>query len=108
MTTLGELVGLLGSLRAETQTKISELLPSSERRQKAAATSIEEITKGFGVDPDTVFGRLYYYLEKKHGYRQNDGSAVHLFALAVGGDRNCINFPYAESILAELREKSRG
>jgi len=60
------------------------------------------------VDPDIIFGRLYYHLEEKYGYRQDDdGSRVHFFALGVGGDRHCINFPYMASVLASLRDENR-
>jgi hypothetical protein len=64
---------------------------------------ISEIAARLGVDGDIVFGRLYYYLEKKHGYQQQSGASVPLFALEAGGDRHCINFPYMASVLAAMR-----
>ena len=54
------------------------------------------------VDGDIVFGRLYYHLENKHGYKQPDGSSVHFFAQAVGKDKKCVNFPMLASVLAGL------
>jgi hypothetical protein len=40
---------------------------------------IEAIAEHFAVDPDIVFGRLYYHLERKYGFIQPDGTNVHLF-----------------------------
>ncbi|HET8747409.1 MAG TPA: hypothetical protein VFM98_17550 [Ramlibacter sp.] len=57
------------------------------------------------TNPDIVFGRLYYHLEKRYGYVQADGSKVHLFALKVGNDSKCVNFPLLASVLAGLQEE---
>ena len=57
------------------------------------------------TERDLVFGRLYYHLEKKYGYKQADGSNVHLFALVVGNDPKCVNFPLLASVLAGLQEE---
>ena len=65
---------------------------------------IEALAEDLKVDSDMLFGRLYYSLDKKHGYEQKDGSKVHLFALAVGKDRHAINFPLLSAVLAELEE----
>lgn len=58
-----------------------------------------------------MFGRLYYHLEHKYGYKQKNGAAVHFFAhsLGVGEDRelHCVNFPYMASVLAELQQAHR-
>jgi hypothetical protein len=67
---------------------------------------IKEISNSLNVDPDIVFGRLYYHLEKKYGYRQEDGSLVPFFAPHVGQDNHCINFPYLASVLASLRSEN--
>ncbi|USD66865.1 hypothetical protein [Vibrio sp. SCSIO 43136] len=61
----------------------------------------------FGVDGDVIFGRLYYHLEKKYGYKHNDGANVHFFALKVGQDMHCVNFPYLASVLADLRQENK-
>lgn len=62
------------------------------------------IAKNLGVDPDIIFGRLYYHLDKKYGYTQTDGSQVHLFAFTVGKDRHAVNFPLLSAVLAELEQ----
>ena len=59
---------------------------------------LAEIARELRVDGDIVFGRLYYHLEKKYGYRGDDGVRVHLFTLELRhegkADRHCVNFPY--------------
>lgn len=53
------------------------------------------------MDADILFGRLYYHLDKKHSYAQDNGSFVHLFALKTGDDMHAVNFPLLAAILAE-------
>ena len=64
----------------------------------------EEIGNKFSIDPNIVFGRLYYHLDKKHGYTQDDGSKVHLFAMKVGADSHAVHFPLLSAVVAELEE----
>lgn len=64
----------------------------------------EAIANDFGVDPDIIFGRLYYHLDKKYGYTQENGSKVHLFTMAVGTDTHAVNFPMLSAVLAELQQ----
>ena len=59
------------------------------------------------VDSDIIFGRLYYHLNKQYGYKQPDGSTVSFFAMKVGRDSKCINFPLMTSVLAGLRQEKR-
>lgn len=63
------------------------------------------IAREFGIDGDIIFGRLYYYLDKKHGYKQDDGTLVPLFSLRVGEDSHCVNFPLLASVLASLQSE---
>ena len=63
---------------------------------------LETIAAGLGVDRDIVFGRLYYHLDQKYGYKR-DGLNVHFFARVVKNDRHCVNFPLMASVLASLR-----
>lgn len=57
------------------------------------------------TEGDIIFGRLYYHLEKRFGYKQSDGSNVHFFALRVGNDQKCVNFPLLASVLAGMQEE---
>lgn len=66
-----------------------------------------EIAKQLSVDPDIIFGRLYLHLEEKYGYRKADNSIVHFFALEIGKDRHCINFPLLSSVLAAFRDEHK-
>lgn len=61
----------------------------------------EYLANKLKVDPDIVFGRLYYHLDKKYGYQQPDGSKVHLFAMQIGRDRHAVHFPLLSAVLAE-------
>ena len=68
---------------------------------------IESLAKDLRVDADIVFGRLYYDLERRYGYKHDDHGRVSFFALSAGTDRHCVNFPYMASVLAEVRERRR-
>jgi len=57
------------------------------------------------TDKDIIFGRLYYHLENKYGYKNDDGSHVAFFTRIDGEDKDCIQFPYMASVLANLEEE---
>ena len=59
------------------------------------------IAEKLNTDPNIIFGRLYYHLDKKYGYKNDDGSKVHLFARKIGRDSNAVNFPLLAAVLAE-------
>jgi hypothetical protein len=52
-----------------------------------------------------LFGRLYYHLDAKYHYEQDDGAKIHLFSLKIGSERHCVNFPYLAAVLAEKNEE---
>ena len=64
-----------------------------------------EIANRLNVNGDTVFGRLEYHLEEKYGYNQSESTRVKFFALQLGNDRHCVNFPLLEAVLASLKEE---
>jgi hypothetical protein len=68
---------------------------------------LDGIGDKLGVDADIVFGRLYYHLNHKYGYRKDDGLNVSLFTPAAGKDQDCVNFPLVASILADLRQENQ-
>jgi hypothetical protein len=74
---------------------------------------INEIGRALGVDPEIVFGLLYYHLEKKYGYdvpvalKEQPPSRMHFFAMRIGGERHCIHFPYLAGVVAGLRSDDR-
>jgi hypothetical protein len=55
--------------------------------------------------PELLFGRLYYVLDYKHRYRQENGALVPLFYLKVEEKRHAVNFPYLAGILAGHNEE---
>jgi len=66
----------------------------------------KKIASDLDVDSDIIFGRLYYHLEHKYGYTNEDGTKVHFFTLGVESDRHCVNLPLLASVLAGLQEES--
>jgi hypothetical protein len=63
-----------------------------------------KIGERLGLDPEIVFGRLYYYLDEKYGYETKDEKEVHLFAFQIGDDHKAINFPMLSAIISDLEE----
>jgi hypothetical protein len=51
--------------------------------------------------PEMLFGRLYYHLDAKFRYTQDNGAHVHLFQLPGTSDRHSVNFPNLAAVLAE-------
>jgi hypothetical protein len=69
--------------------------------------NIPTIAKKLECKPELLFGRLYYYLDEKHRYKQDNDSLVSLFQLNFLGKGNCVHFPYLASILASHDEEHR-
>jgi len=68
---------------------------------------IRAVAAELGVDPNSIFGRLYHYLNRKYGYKNDDGSLVLVFSPRIGPDENCVHFPLMESIIAGLQTEDR-
>jgi hypothetical protein len=66
---------------------------------------VRAIARRLDNDAHVLFGRLYYHLDHKFRYKQDNGALVHLFAFKVGDERHCINYPYLAAILSEYREQ---
>lgn len=58
---------------------------------------ISKVASSLHTDPEMIFGRLYYHLNKKYSYDNTP-----LFEIKIGNDRHVIQFPLMESILSEL------
>ncbi len=56
------------------------------------------------IDVNIVFGRLYYHLDKKYGYKRDNGALVPLFSLVAGHQRHVIHFPLLSAVVAELEQ----
>lgn len=68
---------------------------------------VTKIASSLGADPHVLFGRLYYHLDHKYSYKQDDGSVVHLFAFKIGDNLHCINYPYLAAVLSEHESEHR-
>ncbi len=62
---------------------------------------LRAVAEKIGNDPHILFGRLYYHLDAKYRYKNDDGIRVHLFTLKVGANYHCINYPLLAAILSE-------
>jgi len=81
---------------------------SVERASKVyVPIDVPALARQLNTDPDIVFGRLYYDLEKRHGYEHSDGTRVPFFTLHIRDERHCINFAYMASVLARLRDEEK-
>jgi hypothetical protein len=82
---------------------------ASGRRENDPYVSIDvtAIAKKLECNPELLFGRLYYHLDHKYRYKQEDGALVPLFHLQVGDKRHAVQFLYLASILAGLNQEFR-
>ncbi|RDE50171.1 MAG: hypothetical protein DVS81_12455 [Candidatus Accumulibacter meliphilus] len=68
---------------------------------------VSDVASRLGCTAEMLFGRLYYHLDAKYRYKQESDAQVHLFSIAVGSERHCVNFPYLAAVLAEKDEEHR-
>lgn len=61
---------------------------------------VKAVAKKIECKPELLFGYLYYYLDHKHRYSVGENAWTHLFALKVGEELHCVNYPYLIGILA--------
>ena len=66
-----------------------------------------EVAARLNCSPEMLFGRLYYHLDAKHRYTQDNNAKVHLFSLKVGSEMHCVNFPFLAAVLAERDEEHK-
>lgn len=68
---------------------------------------VSDVASRLGCTSEMLFGRLYYHLDAKYRYKQDNDAQVHLFSVLVGSERHCVNFPYLAAVLAEKDEEHR-
>ena len=70
---------------------------------------IPGIADHFGSDQHSIFGRLYYHLDREYGEPPPTagGPRKVFFTPVAGADVNCVNFPLLEAVLAGLWEQRR-
>jgi hypothetical protein len=99
-------------LRAIWERHRDEFDEGIETRQTAPYLPIDipAIAADLGVHDESVFGRLYHHLDSLYGQETSAGGGRKaLFTPKLGPDvaaeRNCINFPLLEAVLAGLWER---
>jgi hypothetical protein len=68
---------------------------------------VAKVAARLGCKSELLFGRLYYHLDAKYRYKQDDGARVDLFHLNIQDKGPAVHFPYLASILAGLEEEHR-
>jgi hypothetical protein len=76
--------------------------PRGRKAWNMVPIDLEAVAERLGVSAESVFGRLYYHLEPKYG-----DPPRFFFSPVVSDDRNCVNFPMVEPVLAGLWEQRR-
>lgn len=71
------------------------------------AIDVPAVAAKLRCKPELLFGRLYYHLDHKHRYKQDNGALVPLFYLKVGEKRHAVHFPYLAAILAGHEQEHR-
>jgi hypothetical protein len=70
--------------------------------------NIPALAKKLEINKHVLFGRLYYHLDKKYRYMDEESGAwTHLFAKVVGSKKHCIHFPYLSAVVAEQQREIR-
>jgi hypothetical protein len=77
----------------------------SDRSKIYVPIDIDKIGEMLHINADELFGRLYYHLDQKFRYDQDNGAKVHLFSIVVGSEKHCINYPYLAGILADYQQQ---
>jgi hypothetical protein len=62
--------------------------------------NLHAVARRLSCKPELLFGRLYYHLDAKHRYKQDNGAVVSLFHLNFQGKGHAVHFPYLAAILA--------
>lgn len=57
--------------------------------------------------PEIIFGRLYFHLNAKYGYKNDNDAGVSFFQLNFRNRGHSIQFPLLTSVLASLDEEHR-
>jgi hypothetical protein len=83
--------------------------PGEERGENDPYLPIDvsAVARRLECKPELLFGRLYYYLDAKYRYKQDNDALVSLFYLNLNGKRHCVHFPFLASILAQHDDEHR-
>lgn len=86
-----------------------QVTPQGRKADVLVPIDVPAIAASLHVDPASVFGRLYYHLDREYGEPAEPGkSRKAFFAPVAGNESNCVNFPLLEAVLAGLwQERNR-
>lgn len=65
----------------------------SNENDPYVAIDVPAVAAKLNCKPELLFGRLYYHLDFKHRYTQENGALVPFFYLKVGDKRHAIHLP---------------
>ncbi len=83
-------------------------LPNKHKSKNLVPIDCKKIAEQLQTDGEIIFGRLHYYLSKKHQQKDENGEKLQLFyTFLADGERHCVHFSYLTSILAEMREERK-
>jgi len=96
---------ILGLIYARYHDTFESYQEGSRQAKMYVPIDIKALSADLRMDPDVIFGRLYYHLDKKHAYQTGDRTWVRFFTPRLGEDQDCVQFPLLASVLADLREQ---
>ena len=81
---------------------------ATEGPMTAVPIDIPAIASKFGVEPNSVWGRLYHHLDREYGEPKDPSGGPRKALFIPGEDQNFVNFPLLEAVLAGLwQERNR-
>jgi len=85
-----------------------KVTPAGQKTEVLVPIDIPAIAAKLGVDVASVYGRLYYHLDRLYGEEPQPGRPRKaFFAPRAGQEQNCVNFPLLEAVLAGLWQERR-
>jgi hypothetical protein len=87
---------------------LGQLTSSGQKAEVLIPIDIPAIASTLRIDAASVFGRLYYHLDREYGEPAEEGKPRKaFFTLVAGKETNCVNFPVLEAVLAGLWQERR-
>jgi hypothetical protein len=100
--------GLLQAIHKRHRDEYANFPEGSRATKNAVPIDIPAIAGELGIDPNSVFGRLYHHLDPLYSTYSPDGkSRKGLFIAQPGTAKDLIVFPVLEAALAGLRQQRR-
>ncbi len=83
--------------------------PNNERgpNDPYVPVNLSAVATKLNCKRELLFGRLYYHLDAKHRYQQDNGAWVNLFIMNIKGKGHSVHFPYLAAILSGHNQEYR-